>query len=168
MLSSIKGSHPSTVPFHEWLSSIKVELGFWQQELVLSIKLHIKGRVLILFVVLEFNNKACLSLITVQIICTKTSVFYNLFIACLSILFPEHYMFGLGINMSCPVQFGKRCLTSFEHFDSYSASPYMANMHHDGNSIRNIQVVFSNRVHSTHLCEANKCRIFKPSFLFIR
>ena len=27
----------------------------------------------------------------------------------------------------------------------------MANIHQDGNSIRNIQVVSSNRVHSTHL-----------------
>ena len=45
---------------------------------------------------------------------------------------------------------------------------YMANIHQDGLSIRNIQVVSSNRVHSTHFCEANKCRIFKPFFLFIR
>ena len=43
----------------------------------------------------------------------------------------------------------------------------MANIHQDGHSIRNIQVVSSNRVHSTPLCEANKCRIFKPFFLFI-
>ena len=40
----------------------------------------------------------------------------------------------------------------------------MANMHQDGNSIRNMQVFFSIRVHSTHLCEANKCQIFKPFF----
>ena len=40
----------------------------------------------------------------------------------------------------------------------------MANIHQDGNSIRNIQVVSSNLVHSTHLCEANKCQIFKPFF----
>ena len=45
---------------------------------------------------------------------------------------------------------------------------HMANIHQDGHSIRNIQVVSSNRVHSTHFCEANKCRIFKPFFLFIR
>ena len=45
---------------------------------------------------------------------------------------------------------------------------HMANIHQDGNSIRNIQLVSSNRVHSTHFCEANKCRIFKPFFLFIR
>ena len=45
---------------------------------------------------------------------------------------------------------------------------HMANIHQDGNSFRNIQVVSSNRVHSIHLCEANKCRIFKPFFLFIR
>ena len=44
------------------------------------------------------------------------------------------------------------------------AQQHMANIHQDGNSIRNIQVVSSNRVHSTHLCEANKCRIFKPFF----
>jgi len=42
---------------------------------------------------------------------------------------------------------------------------HMANIHQDGNSIRNIQVVSSNRVHSTHLCEANKCQIFKPFFV---
>ena len=41
---------------------------------------------------------------------------------------------------------------------------HMANIHQDGHSIRNIQVVSSNRVHSTPLCEANKCRIFKPFF----
>ena len=40
----------------------------------------------------------------------------------------------------------------------------MANIHQDGNSIRNIQVVSSNRVHSIHLFEANRCRIFKPFF----
>ena len=45
---------------------------------------------------------------------------------------------------------------------------YMANIHQDGHSIRNIQVVSSNRVQSTHFCEANDCRIFKPFFLFIR
>ena len=45
---------------------------------------------------------------------------------------------------------------------------HMVDIHKDGNSIRNMQVVSSNRVHSTHLCEANKCRIFKPVFLFIR
>ena len=51
----------------------------------------------------------------------------------------------------------------------YSAAiRHMANIHQDGNSIRNIQVVSSNRVHSTRLCEANKCWIFKPFFLFIR
>ena len=33
----------------------------------------------------------------------------------------------------------------------------MANIHQDGSSIRNMQVVSSNRVHSTHSCEANKC-----------
>ena len=42
----------------------------------------------------------------------------------------------------------------------------MANIHQDGNSIRNIQVVSSNCVHSAHLCEANKCRIFKPFFVY--
>ena len=45
---------------------------------------------------------------------------------------------------------------------------HMANIHQDGNSIRNIPVFSSNRVHSTHLCEANKCPVFKPFFLFIR
>ena len=37
---------------------------------------------------------------------------------------------------------------------------HMDIIHQDGNSIRNIQVVSSNRFHSTHLCEANKCPIF--------
>ena len=41
---------------------------------------------------------------------------------------------------------------------------YMANMHQDGSSIRNMQMVSSNRVHSTHSCEANKCPIFKLFF----
>ena len=45
---------------------------------------------------------------------------------------------------------------------------HMANIHQEQLSIRNMQVVSSNRVHSTHSCEANKCRIFKPFFLFIR
>ena len=40
----------------------------------------------------------------------------------------------------------------------------MANIHQDGHSIRNVQVVSSNRVHSTLLCEANKCRIFIQFF----
>ena len=40
----------------------------------------------------------------------------------------------------------------------------MANIHQEQPSIRNIQVVSSKRVHSTHSCEANKCRIFKPIF----
>ena len=39
-----------------------------------------------------------------------------------------------------------------------------ADIHQEQPSIRNIQVVSSNRVHSTHSCEANKCRIFKPFF----
>ena len=40
----------------------------------------------------------------------------------------------------------------------------MADIHQDGNSIRNIQVVSSNRVHSSHSCEANKGFIFKHFF----
>ena len=40
----------------------------------------------------------------------------------------------------------------------------MANIHQEQHSIRNMQVVSSNRVHSTHSCEANKCWIFKPFF----
>ena len=35
----------------------------------------------------------------------------------------------------------------------------MANIHQDGHSIGKMHVVFSNHVHSTHLCEANKCQI---------
>ena len=50
----------------------------------------------------------------------------------------------------------------------HSKTTYMANIHQEQPSIRNMQVVSSNRVHSTHSCEANKCRIFKPFFLFIR
>ena len=49
-----------------------------------------------------------------------------------------------------------------------SCALHMANINQEQHSIRNIQVVSSNCVHSTHLCEANKCRIFKPFFLFIR
>ena len=41
----------------------------------------------------------------------------------------------------------------------------MANIHQEQPSIRNMQVVSSNRFHSTHSCEAIKCRIFKPFFL---
>ena len=47
-------------------------------------------------------------------------------------------------------------------------TPHMANIGQEEPSIRNMQVVSSNRVHSTHSCEANKCRIFKLFFLFIR
>ena len=42
--------------------------------------------------------------------------------------------------------------------------PHMANIGQEQPSIRNMQVVSSNRVHSTQSCEANKCRIFKPFF----
>ena len=45
---------------------------------------------------------------------------------------------------------------------------HMANIHQEQPSIRNMPVVSSNRVHSTHSCAANKCRIFKPFVLFIR
>ena len=41
---------------------------------------------------------------------------------------------------------------------------YIANIHQERHSIKNMQMVSSNRVHSTHSCEANKCRIFKPFF----
>ena len=41
---------------------------------------------------------------------------------------------------------------------------HMANIGQEQPSIRNMQVVSSNRVHSTQSCEANKCRIFKPFF----
>ena len=44
------------------------------------------------------------------------------------------------------------------------STTYMANILQDKHSIRNIQVVSSNRVHSTHSFEVNKCRIFKPFF----
>ena len=40
----------------------------------------------------------------------------------------------------------------------------MANMHQEGVSIENMQVLSSNRVHYTHSCEANRYRIFKPFF----
>ena len=33
---------------------------------------------------------------------------------------------------------------------------HIANIHQDGDSIENMQVLSSNCVHSTHLCEANK------------
>ena len=35
----------------------------------------------------------------------------------------------------------------------------MANIHQDGHSIRYMQMVSSNPVLSTHLCEASKCRM---------
>ena len=44
----------------------------------------------------------------------------------------------------------------------------MTKIHQDGVSIENMQVLSSNRVHSTNSCEANKYGIFKPIFLFIR
>ena len=72
-----------------------------------------------------------------------------------SLLHPHRPAMSASIPMS----------SSWFWFCYYS---YMANIHQDGHSIRNIQVVSSNRVHSTHLCEANKCPIFKPFFLFIR
>ena len=40
----------------------------------------------------------------------------------------------------------------------------MANIHQEQHSIRNMQVVSSIRVHSTHSCEANKSRNSKPFF----
>ena len=45
---------------------------------------------------------------------------------------------------------------------------YMANIPQEQPSIRNMQVVSSNRLQSTHSFEANKCRIFQSFFLFIR
>ena len=41
---------------------------------------------------------------------------------------------------------------------------HMANIHQDGVSIENMQVLSSNCVHSTHSCEANEYGIFKPFF----
>ena len=41
---------------------------------------------------------------------------------------------------------------------------HMADIHQEQPSIRNLQVVSSNHVHSNHLCEANRCRISKPCF----
>ena len=41
---------------------------------------------------------------------------------------------------------------------------HMADIHQEQPSIRNMQVVSSNRAHSTQSCEANECRIFKPFF----
>ena len=38
------------------------------------------------------------------------------------------------------------------------------NIHQEQPFIRNMQVVSSNRVHSTQACEAYKCRILKPFF----
>ena len=43
---------------------------------------------------------------------------------------------------------------------------HMAYIHKDKHSIRYMYVVSSNRVHSFHSCEANKCRIFKPFFVY--
>ena len=41
---------------------------------------------------------------------------------------------------------------------------HMAKIHQEQHFIKNMQVVSLNRVHSTHSCETNKCRIFKPFF----
>ena len=41
---------------------------------------------------------------------------------------------------------------------------YMAKIHQEQHFIKNMQVVSLNRVHSTHSCETNKCRIFKLFF----
>ena len=43
-------------------------------------------------------------------------------------------------------------------------SAHMANIHQEQPSIRNMQVVSSNRVYSTHSCEANKWRFFQCFF----
>ena len=43
---------------------------------------------------------------------------------------------------------------------------HMANIHQEGNFIRNMQMVSSNRVHSTHSCKAKECQIFKMFFCF--
>ena len=45
---------------------------------------------------------------------------------------------------------------------------HMANIAQEQPSIRNMQVVSPNCVHSTQSFEANKCWIFKQFFLFIR
>ena len=50
------------------------------------------------------------------------------------------------------------------HTSSFFA--HIANIHQDDNSIRNFQLVSSNRVHSTPLCEANKCRILNHFFVY--
>ena len=41
--------------------------------------------------------------------------------------------------------------------------PYMADIHQDVVSIKNMQVLSSNHVYYTHSCDANKCPIFKST-----
>ena len=59
-------------------------------------------------------------------------------------------------------------LCDFKAETNETLATHMAHIHQDGNSTRNIQVVSSNRVYSTHLCKANEYPIFKPLFLFMR
>ena len=49
-------------------------------------------------------------------------------------------------------------------FDHLKIDTYMAKIHQDGRSIENMHVLSSTLVHSTHSCEANKYKIFKPFF----
>ena len=44
---------------------------------------------------------------------------------------------------------------------------HTANIHQDSTSIRNMQVVSSNRVHSTHSCEANKQNVGFSNRFFV-
>ena len=55
--------------------------------------------------------------------------------------------------------------TICHHANTYGTiKDHLANIAQEQPSIRNMQVVSSNHVYSTHSCEANKCRIFKPFF----
>ena len=51
------------------------------------------------------------------------------------------------------------CQRAMYHYIAWGRTlePHMANIGQEQPSIKNMQVVSSNRVHSTHLCEANKC-----------
>ena len=61
-------------------------------------------------------------------------------------------------------RYAAKTIARFYQTVDHAGKTYMPNIGQEQPSIRNVLVVSSNRVHSTHLCEANKCGIFKPFF----
>ena len=74
------------------------------------------------------------------------------------------YWIFRALNWSFPLHIFYQDVSLREGSKKNYESLDISNIHQDVHSIRNIQVVSSNRFHSTPLCEANKCRIFKPFF----